>query len=42
MSALQDAVSESDRATVKRLVAEGADVAEADAYGYTVLLHAAF
>jgi ankyrin repeat protein len=39
---LQDAVCEGDLEEVKRLVAEGADVAEADVHGFTALLWAAF
>jgi hypothetical protein len=40
--ALLDAVNEGDLEKLKRLVAEGAYVAEADIHGYTALLHAAF
>jgi hypothetical protein len=41
MSALLDAVRENDLEQLKRLIAEGADVAEADGCGYTALLEAA-
>jgi ankyrin repeat protein len=42
MSALLDAIAEGNLEQVKRLIAEGADVAEADACGYTALLEAAY
>jgi ankyrin repeat protein len=41
MSALEDAIREGDLPKVKRLVAEGADVAEANVHGFTALLEAA-
>jgi ankyrin repeat protein len=42
MSALMKAVKEGDLEKLKRLVADGADVAEVDASGYTALLEAAY
>jgi ankyrin repeat protein len=42
MSALHDAIEVGDCATVKRLVAEGADVADRNVLGQTALLKAAF
>jgi ankyrin repeat protein len=41
MSALEESIREGDLDKVKRLVAEGADVKEAGADGYTALLEAA-